>query len=121
MSFDACMPAMPKTSISKLCKPLGKRTNVLGNVQGYCKMKVDDSFAPPEHPPPLLLHEQLSFLSFQGWLPLQLPEGVQWAAAEVFADAKDFFAADETYKRDLYPANGGTDCESHRRTQTRET
>lgn len=99
---------------------LARFINVLGVMQGYCKMKVDNIFAPPDHPPPLLSHEQLSFLSFQGWLPLRLPDGVQSAATEVFADAKDFFATDEAHKRNLYPANGGTDCESRQKWQDHE-
>ena len=64
----------------------------------------------PSHPPRLLSLDQVSFLSHNGWLPIDLPETTQSAFQNVFAESKSFFAEETNVKQNQFPSEKPTEC-----------
>ena len=68
---------------------------------------MEEDFAPPPYPPPLLSSEQLLSFAAQGHMPLPLSLPLQQSYAKVFEAASRFFAQREETKSTLYPSPPG--------------
>ncbi len=99
-------------SQSQTAQAFDKHTRMLGN--NHHEMESEsgspEDFLPPSGPPPMLTAEEISFLSLQGWLPIELPEPLQQELNFIAADAAHFFEKDDNEKKALYPPRNGTEC-----------
>ena len=66
-------------------------------------------FLPPPYPPRLLTLDQVAFLSYHGWLPMDLSDTTQLAFQSVLAEAKSFFALEADVKHNKYPSGSATE------------
>ena len=72
-------------------------------------MNEDVEFLPPPGSPPLLTLDQVSYLSYHGWLPIDVPAEFQSRLHDLSAAAAGFFDLGSADKRALYPQSQGTE------------